>query len=142
MITLEILKEMSHEDLKSIGILRFGQRHKILKQLGKVQPQTNRTETLTQNVVESLLLTEEPLEITLGCNNCEETFQTLENLNAHNLSHFARGNIFQDSERFVQSVSTINVEHCAESTRLGETMYRCENCKYSTKEIDNIQRKK
>ena len=31
MIDLSMLKEMSHEDLKSIGINTFGQRHKIMK---------------------------------------------------------------------------------------------------------------
>ena len=35
MIDLNVLEEMNHEDLKSIGITRFGQRHKLLKEIGK-----------------------------------------------------------------------------------------------------------
>ena len=41
-----LLKEMSHYDLKSIGIKTFGQRHKILKEIGK-----NRS----QNIIETTL---------------------------------------------------------------------------------------
>ena len=36
MIDFETLKEMTHEDLVSIGVKAFGQRHKIIKEVNKL----------------------------------------------------------------------------------------------------------
>ena len=38
MIDLEILQDMSHEDLASVGVKRFGQRRKIVKEIGYLSP--------------------------------------------------------------------------------------------------------
>ena len=54
MVTIEVLKEMSHDDLKSIGVKIFGQRHKILKELQNYKPQ--------MNIVENIMATEESFE--------------------------------------------------------------------------------
>ena len=35
-ITLDILAEMGHEDLKTIGINAYGQRHKLIKGVEKL----------------------------------------------------------------------------------------------------------
>lgn len=35
-ITLDILAEMSHEDLKQVGITAYGYRHKLIKAIDKL----------------------------------------------------------------------------------------------------------
>ena len=39
-ITLEILAEMSHEDLKQVGVSAYGFRHKILKGIAQLRAST------------------------------------------------------------------------------------------------------
>lgn len=39
-ITMEILAEMSHEDLKQVGVSAYGFRHKILKGIAAIRAQT------------------------------------------------------------------------------------------------------
>lgn len=36
-ITLDILAEMNHEDLKQVGVTAYGYRHKIIKGIEKLQ---------------------------------------------------------------------------------------------------------
>ena len=57
-IDLYVLSEMTHDDLKSVGVTTFGWRHKILKSFALEKP---------QNVIESIV-TE------LFCENCGKTF--------------------------------------------------------------------
>ena len=64
LVTLDMLKEMNHEDLKSIGIITFGHRHKILKEIMSYRP---------PNIVETIV---NSAEFQFGCVNCEENFYT------------------------------------------------------------------
>ena len=72
MVDLDVLKEMSHEDLKSIGVNTFGQRHKILKEIRNLR---------SQNIVETILSSQTLVEF--SCNSCERTFTSLNDLNEH-----------------------------------------------------------
>ena len=76
MVDMEVLKEMSHEDLKSVGVKTFGQRHKILKELKSFKP-TNIVDSLLTSLVVNVL----------ACNSCEKTFTTPRDLNEHALNH-------------------------------------------------------
>ena len=120
MITLDILKEMTHDDLKSVGVSRFGQRHKIIKEFGKRN---------LHNVVENI--SQEKSRVEFPCDVCDENFLDYQTLNvhmnihlplhqSHRLSHYDGGNLFH-SERYV--ISMVNGEDedeviQAESTRL------------------------
>ena len=65
LITLDMLKEMNHNDLKSIGITTFGHRHKILKEIMSYRPPS-----IVENVVNSA-------QFQFGCVNCRgENFNT------------------------------------------------------------------
>ena len=97
---------MTHDDLKSIGISTFEERHRIIKEF------KNRTTNVVRSIVaaaedpylcslcgkhfsspenlkihiDSLHVQEHPdvyPDIEFSCNNCEETFGTLGSLNDH-----------------------------------------------------------
>lgn len=42
-ITMEILAEMGHEDLKQVGVSAYGFRHKILKGIAAIKATTGKT---------------------------------------------------------------------------------------------------
>lgn len=48
-ITLEILAEMGHEDLKQVGVSAYGFRHKILKGIAQLRNSTGIYRTLSQS---------------------------------------------------------------------------------------------
>lgn len=45
-ITLEILAEMGHEDLKQVGVSAYGFRHKILKGIAQLRATTGKFERI------------------------------------------------------------------------------------------------
>ena len=70
MIDLDTLKEMNHEDLKSVGVNTFGQRHKIIKEI--LNPKS-------KNIVNNIVSNE--------TTNCEKTFGSQLELIEHEKSH-------------------------------------------------------
>lgn len=49
-ITLDILAEMGHEDLKQIGVSAYGYRHKLIKGMEKLISQTGTFSKFTETV--------------------------------------------------------------------------------------------
>lgn len=49
-ITLDILAEMGHEDLKQIGVSAYGYRHKLIKGMEKLISQTGTFSEFTQTI--------------------------------------------------------------------------------------------
>ena len=60
-INLDTLKEMSHEDLQSVGINTFGQQHKIIKEIRNQK---------SKNIVNNIVSTETIHFSCLSCENC------------------------------------------------------------------------
>ena len=128
MIDLSMLKEMSHEDLKSIGINTFGQRHKIMKEIKEYHPPN-----IIENMASSNLIYEFP------CKFCVKRFLSLQELNEHDsLEHgktptplkriasdsfYGGGNLYDDNFRLsvVSMTTSFLEENRAESTRLQKT---------------------
>lgn len=50
-ITMEILAEMGHEDLKQVGVSAYGFRHKILKGIATIKATTGNTNPLHSTLV-------------------------------------------------------------------------------------------
>lgn len=50
-ITLDILAEMGHEDLKQVGVSAYGYRHKLIKGIDKLCASTGDALVVTQNRV-------------------------------------------------------------------------------------------
>ena len=130
-IDVDILRDMTHEDLKSIGVSTFGWRHKILKQFASVK---------SQNIVQSMIDT--PPIFEYSCTNCDDTFPSLDNLNSHNgtkhkprQSCYEGGNLYDDMEIHVMTMTMEEENHPAESTRIRmdsteyeETAFLCNLC--------------
>ena len=122
LVTLDMLKEMNHEDLKSIGIITFGHRHKILKEIMSYRP---------PNIVETIV---NSAEFQFGCVNCEENFNTHDALRDHteicipvtSHSKYNGGNLYENNHFRMSMISmedSVAVDHVrAESTRINETL--------------------
>ena len=67
---------MSHNDLKSVVVKKFGQRQNILKEIGKYR---------SQNIIEKILSSQTVVEF--SCHSCESIYKTLKDLNEHVASH-------------------------------------------------------
>ena len=87
-IDLDVLAEMTHEDMKSVGISTFGWRHKIIKAFALKK---------TQNVVETI--TAAPLFFLIFLYNLWQ-------------------NLFDDIQVHVLTMSILDENHPAESTRI------------------------
>ena len=75
MIDMDVLKDMSHDDLKDVGVRAFGQRHKILKEVRNLK---------SLNIVENIAASQE-----FFCQVCKEIFPSVEELGTHVQSHTA-----------------------------------------------------
>ena len=69
-IDIDVLSDMTHDDLKSIGISTFGDRHKIIKEFKNWPP----------NVVQSIVAAPEDPYL---CSLCGKHFSSPENLKMH-----------------------------------------------------------
>ena len=69
-IDIDVLSDMTHDDLKSIGISTFGDRHKIIKEFKNTAP----------NIVQSIVAAPEDPYL---CSLCGKHFSSPENLNKH-----------------------------------------------------------
>ena len=113
-IDVDILRDMTHEDLKSIGVSTSGWRNKILKRFASEK---------SRNIVETMVTC--PPIFEYSCNNCDDTFTSLDNLNTHNgtthkprESFYEGGNLFDDMEIHVMTMTMEEENHPAESTRI------------------------
>ena len=100
--------------LKSIGVSTFGWRHKIWNQFASDN---------SQNIVKTMIAS--PSIFEYSCNNCDDTFPSLDNLNAHNgtkhkprESCYEGGNLYDDMEIHVMTMTMEEENQPAESTRI------------------------
>ena len=132
MIDLETLKEMTHEDLISVGVKAFGHRHKILKEV-RTRKSNNVVQAIAQESLAHMIHpddkeNESQDSIYLGCDSCDSIFKSISDLTAHSLSHTTRENtrygagiLFDDIRLPVQTLDNSNLENTAESTRLNSS---------------------
>ena len=89
---------MTHEDLVSIGVKAFGQRHKIIKEV---------TKNYLKKIINTPLSCNDSLQyvdLPFGCDSCESSFKSVTELNNHfeihgtvqHDSQYGGGNLYDD----------------------------------------------
>ena len=130
MIELNVLEEINHEDLKSVGITRLVQRNKKLKEIRKVK-----SHDTVKNFISGPTFSE------FSCNFCDQNFPTPDLLQfldsfSHVKSLCHCRNLFDAIQMHVCKMNKTNLEHPAESKRLNtietfteeELTLECNSC--------------
>ena len=129
MIDLKMLKEMTHNDLVSVGVKAVEHRHKILKEL-RSQKSNNIVQTMLHEVPHPTSIDRVSFDDTvfLGYDSCDKIFKTIPELVEHfefhsssENTHYGAGILFDDIRLPVQTLETTNLENIAESTRLNDS---------------------
>ena len=155
-IDIDTLKEMSHDDLSSVGVKAFGQRHKILKEIrseklpnivNTIINKTTQNQSEEENIIKEISSDE---TINFGCDSCESYFETISELYEHNVSNhtnqqnsrYGGGNLYEHDNIHlpVLTLSTTEIENIAESTRVESSShrYQCEKCEYNSSYMDEL----